>query len=41
LQRTLELRPDLLEQADLTPEDLAYLRSLGYKTKEERRTTND
>jgi tRNA (guanine37-N1)-methyltransferase len=41
LQRTLELRPDLLEQADLTAEDLAYLRSLGYKTKEERRTTND
>jgi tRNA (guanine37-N1)-methyltransferase len=41
LQRTLELRPDLLEQANLTAEDLAYLRSLGYKTKEERRTTND
>jgi tRNA (guanine37-N1)-methyltransferase len=41
LQRTLELRPDLLERTDLTAEDLAYLRSLGYKTKEERRTTND
>jgi tRNA (guanine37-N1)-methyltransferase len=30
LKRTLELRPDLLEQANLTAEDLEYLRSLGY-----------
>ena len=31
LRRTLERRPDLLEKADLTPEDLAYLGSLGYE----------
>ncbi|MBR5047604.1 MAG: tRNA (guanosine(37)-N1)-methyltransferase TrmD [Eubacterium sp.] len=30
LRRTLERRPDLLEQADLSKEDLKYLRSLGY-----------
>lgn len=38
LKRTLELRPDLLEPANLTAEDLAYLRSLGY---DERRKTED
>ena len=31
LRRTLERRPDLLEKADLTPEDLEYLGSLGYE----------
>ena len=31
LRRTLERRPDLLETADLTAEDLAFLRSLGYR----------
>jgi len=30
LRRTLEMRPDLLESAPLTAEDLAYLRSLGH-----------
>ena len=30
LRRTLELRPDLLESADLTSQDLEFLRSLGY-----------
>ncbi|PKB81642.1 MAG: tRNA (guanosine(37)-N1)-methyltransferase TrmD [SAR202 cluster bacterium Io17-Chloro-G9] len=30
LRRTLEHRPDLLERADLTPEDLEFLGSLGY-----------
>ena len=31
LLRTLQRRPDLLESADLTPEDLGYLRTLGYQ----------
>jgi len=31
LRRTLEVRPDLLETATLTAEDLEYLRSLGYQ----------
>lgn len=31
LRRTLERRPDLLGKADLTPEDLEYLGSLGYE----------
>ena len=31
LRRTLERRPDLLEFADLTAEDLEFLRSLGYQ----------
>ena len=30
LRRTLERRPDLLESADLTAEDRAFLNSLGY-----------
>lgn len=30
LQKTLQLRPDLLESADLTDQDLEYLRSLGF-----------
>ena len=30
LRRTMERRPDLLETAQLTPEDLEYLESLGY-----------
>jgi tRNA (guanine37-N1)-methyltransferase len=34
LKRTLELRPDLLERANLTTEDLAYLRPLGYLRKD-------
>lgn len=32
LQRTLERRPDLLPQADLSREDLAFLKELGYHT---------
>ena len=31
LKRTLERRPDLLESAALSPEDLEFLRSLGYE----------
>lgn len=31
LRRTMERRPDLLEKADLTPEDLEYLGTLGYR----------
>ena len=31
LRRTLERRPDLLETAQLTPEDVEYLESLGYR----------
>jgi tRNA (guanine37-N1)-methyltransferase len=31
LRRTLEVRPDLLETAPLTADDLEYLRSLGYR----------
>ena len=31
LSRTLERRPDLLDKAELTPEDLEYLGSLGYE----------
>ena len=31
LRRTLELRPDLLEKADLSQEDLAFLKELGYQ----------
>ena len=31
LRRTLERRPDLLLTADLSPDDIKYLRSLGYK----------
>jgi tRNA (guanine37-N1)-methyltransferase len=30
LRRTLERRPDLLQKVDLTPEDLEFLRPLGY-----------
>ena len=30
LRRTLEKRPDLLQTADLSPDDWAYLESLGY-----------
>jgi tRNA (guanine37-N1)-methyltransferase len=30
LRRTLRLRPDLLSQANLNPEDLAFLKELGY-----------
>jgi tRNA (guanine37-N1)-methyltransferase len=33
LQRTLKQRPDLLEEADLSQVDLAYLQSLGYTPK--------
>ncbi len=35
LQRTLERRPDLLLTADLSPDDLRYLKSLGYEQPEE------
>jgi tRNA (guanine37-N1)-methyltransferase len=31
LLRTLKNRPDLLERAELTPEDLRFLESHGYK----------
>ena len=31
LQRTLERRPDLLLKADLSPDDLKYLETLGYR----------
>ena len=31
LQRTLERRPDLLLKADLSPDDLKYLKTLGYQ----------
>lgn len=31
LERTLERRPDLLLTAELSPDDLKFLRSLGYK----------
>ena len=31
LQRTLERRPDLLETAELSPEDLDFLASQGYR----------
>lgn len=34
LRRTLEHRPDLLEEADLSREDLAFLRGLGYSPKD-------
>ena len=30
LRRTLERRPDLLARAELTPEDEAFLRELGW-----------
>lgn len=33
LRRTLNLRPDLLETANLQKDDLAYLKSLGYTPK--------
>jgi len=36
LRRTWLRRPDLLASADLTPEDQAYLRTLGWKPPEER-----
>ncbi len=32
LRRTLDHRPDLLTQADLSQEDLAFLEGLGYRT---------
>ena len=35
LQRTLERRPDLLLTADLSPDDLRYLKSQGYEQPEE------
>ena len=31
LQRTLERRPDMLLTADLSPNDLKYLATLGYQ----------
>ncbi|MBO4848446.1 MAG: tRNA (guanosine(37)-N1)-methyltransferase TrmD [Clostridia bacterium] len=31
LKKTLEMRPDLLERAELTKEDIAYLSELGYE----------
>lgn len=31
LKRTFERRPDLLENIDLTPKQMSYLRSIGYK----------
>ena len=31
LRRTLEHRPDLLAQADLTPEEVEFLKTLGYE----------
>jgi tRNA (guanine37-N1)-methyltransferase len=31
LKRTLQLRPDLLSKADLSQEDLAFLKELGYQ----------
>ena len=31
LKRTLQLRPDLLKSAELSPQDLEYLRSLGFE----------
>ena len=34
LQRTLERRPDMLSTADLSPEDLRYLGTLGYQQPE-------
>ena len=34
LQRTLDRRPDMLLTADLSPEDLKYLGTLGYKQSE-------
>ena len=34
LSRTLARRPDLLDKAELTAEDLTYLRSLGYSRPE-------
>lgn len=33
LQRTLEVRPDLLDYAPLTPADLEFLKTLGYDRK--------
>ena len=36
LRRTLELRPDLLQAAELTAADLDYLSSLGYSIDPER-----
>ena len=35
LQRTLERRPDLLLTADLSPDDLKYLKTLGYQQPEQ------
>ena len=35
LKRTLQIRPDLLKSAQLSLEDLEYLRSLGYEPAEE------
>ena len=35
LRRTLERRPDLLSTADLRPDDLKFLETLGYKQAEE------
>jgi tRNA (guanine37-N1)-methyltransferase len=34
LKRTFELRPDLLSKADLSHEDLAFLKTLGYQPNE-------
>ncbi len=36
LERTLKKRPDLLEKADLTEEDLEFLKSLGYEPESEK-----
>ena len=35
LKRTLERRPDLLEDAPLSREDIRYLKTLGYDTENE------
>lgn len=34
LKRTLNQRPDMLKKADLSPEDLKYLKTLGYPPKD-------
>ncbi len=41
LKRTLELRPDLLKSAELTPPDLEYLRTLGYEPQTGHRLDTD
>ncbi|MFU8827366.1 MAG: tRNA (guanine(37)-N(1))-methyltransferase, partial [Brevefilum sp.] len=34
LRRTLKLRPDLLNKANLTPQDITFLEQLGYQPKQ-------